>query len=40
MIPISLKVTLDVVKYAYAKLIDWDILLYDEETDTPARAAK
>ncbi len=40
MIPISLKVTLDVIKFVYAKLIDWDIKLYDEDADLPANAAK
>lgn len=36
MIPISIKVSLDLVKGLYAKFIDWDIHMYDEETDTPA----
>jgi magnesium-transporting ATPase (P-type) len=36
MIPISLKVTLDAVKYIYALLIDWDMDMVDPETDTPA----
>lgn len=38
MIPISLKVTLDFVKYFYAQLIQWDIKLYDHETDQNAVA--
>jgi P-type E1-E2 ATPase len=38
MIPISLKVTLDVLKYGYARLIEWDLQLYDPDTDTPAQA--
>eukprot|EP01114_Cavostelium_apophysatum_P012672 TRINITY_DN2894_c0_g1_i2.p1 TRINITY_DN2894_c0_g1~~TRINITY_DN2894_c0_g1_i2.p1 ORF type:complete len:1114 (+),score=267.19 TRINITY_DN2894_c0_g1_i2:219-3344(+) len=38
MIPISLKVSLDIVKYCNSKIIEWDIELYDEETDTPATA--
>lgn len=40
MIPISLKVTLDVVKYAYAKFIDWDMQMYDRDTQTYAEATK
>ena len=40
MIPISLKVTMDVIKFCYAKMIDWDVLMYDEKTDTPANATK
>ncbi|PRP74084.1 phospholipid-transporting ATPase 2-like isoform 1 [Planoprotostelium fungivorum] len=39
MIPISLKVTLDVIKYTYAKFIDWDEGMYDAESDTYAVAA-
>jgi hypothetical protein len=31
MIPISLKVSMDVVKYAYALFIDWDEEMYDPE---------
>ncbi len=38
MIPISLKVTLDVVKFMYAKFVDWDVELYHEEADLPAKA--
>lgn len=38
MIPISLKVSMDVVKYVYALLIDWDLDMVDRETDTPAAA--
>ncbi|KAI5055536.1 hypothetical protein GOP47_0029057, partial [Adiantum capillus-veneris] len=38
MIPISIKVSLDLVKGLYAKFIDWDLQMYDEETDTPAVA--
>ncbi|KNC54170.1 uncharacterized protein AMSG_09954 [Thecamonas trahens ATCC 50062] len=38
MIPISLKVTMDMVKFYYAQLINWDIHMYDEETNTPAEA--
>jgi magnesium-transporting ATPase (P-type) len=30
-IPISLKVTIDVTKYAYAMFIDWDNEMYDAE---------
>jgi magnesium-transporting ATPase (P-type) len=36
MIPISLKVTLDAVKYIYALLIDWDMDMVDPETGTAA----
>lgn len=36
MIPISLKVTLDAVKYIYALLIDWDLDMVDPETGTAA----
>ncbi|KAM3384929.1 hypothetical protein ACQJBY_009101 [Aegilops geniculata] len=39
MIPISIKVSLDFVKSMYAKFIDWDEEMYDQETDTPAHAA-
>ena len=38
MIPISLKVTLDMVKLYYAVTINWDIDLYYEADDLPARA--
>ena len=38
MIPISLKLTLDLCKLFYAKFIDADVHLYDEETDTPAHS--
>eukprot|EP01127_Copromyxa_protea_P005370 TRINITY_DN1530_c0_g2_i1.p1 TRINITY_DN1530_c0_g2~~TRINITY_DN1530_c0_g2_i1.p1 ORF type:complete len:1069 (-),score=174.29 TRINITY_DN1530_c0_g2_i1:65-3271(-) len=37
-IPISLKVSLDVVKYAYAMFINWDEEMYDPETNTFAKA--
>ena len=40
MIPISLKVTLDAVKFIYSRFIEWDLALYDEETDTMTRAKK
>ena len=36
MIPISLKVTLDLCKLYYAKFIAGDVLLYDPNSDTPA----
>ncbi len=39
MIPISLKVSLDIVKVFYARLVVNDAALYDEDTDTPAAAA-
>jgi hypothetical protein len=35
MIPISLKVTMDVVKYVYALLIDWDMELMVRRLDWP-----
>ncbi|BBM97303.1 hypothetical protein Mp_1g04630 [Marchantia polymorpha subsp. ruderalis] len=38
MIPISIKVSLDLVKSVYSKFIDWDLQMYDESTDTPAVA--
>eukprot|EP01124_Arcella_intermedia_P012903 TRINITY_DN1929_c0_g1_i2.p2 TRINITY_DN1929_c0_g1~~TRINITY_DN1929_c0_g1_i2.p2 ORF type:complete len:159 (-),score=57.36 TRINITY_DN1929_c0_g1_i2:1247-1723(-) len=38
MIPISLKVSIDVVKYAYASFIEWDAALHDDETDFYAQA--
>ena len=36
MIPISLKVTLDAVKYVYKLLIDWDLDMVDPETQIAA----
>ncbi|XP_071922901.1 phospholipid-transporting ATPase 2 [Coffea arabica] len=39
MIPISIKVSLDLVKGLYAKFIDWDNKMVDQETSTPAHAA-
>ncbi|KYQ90011.1 P-type ATPase [Tieghemostelium lacteum] len=38
MIPISLKVTIDVIKYAYALFISWDLKMYHKPSDTPATA--
>lgn len=38
MIPISIKVSLDLVKSLYAKFIDWDKEMYDQQTDTPSNA--
>ncbi|KAK9150198.1 hypothetical protein Syun_008507 [Stephania yunnanensis] len=38
MIPISIKVSLDLVKSLYAKFIDWDDEMYDFETNTPPHA--
>lgn len=38
MIPISIKVSLDLVKSLYAKFIDWDREMIDLETDTPSHA--
>lgn len=31
---------MDLVKYAYAMFVDWDVQMYDAESDTPARTAK
>ncbi|KAJ8763021.1 hypothetical protein K2173_023226 [Erythroxylum novogranatense] len=39
MIPISIKVSLDLVKSLYAKFIDWDAQMFDLETSTPSHAA-
>lgn len=38
MIPISIKVTLDLCKLIYSKYIDRDLAMYDDSSDTPARA--
>ncbi|KAF9609991.1 hypothetical protein IFM89_019555 [Coptis chinensis] len=38
MIPISIKVSLDLVKSLYAKFIDWDKEMYDQQTGTPSHA--
>ncbi|RYQ97399.1 hypothetical protein Ahy_B08g093447 isoform G [Arachis hypogaea] len=38
MIPISIKVSLDLVKGLYAKFIDWDHRMVDLETSTPSNA--
>ncbi|XP_031255329.1 phospholipid-transporting ATPase 2 [Pistacia vera] len=38
MIPISIKVSLDLVKSLYAKFIDWDNEMIDPETGTPSHA--
>lgn len=38
MIPISIKVSLDLVKGLYAKFIEWDNKMIDHETSTPAHA--
>lgn len=39
MIPISVKVSLDLAKSVYSKYIDWDLQMYDTQTNTPAVAA-
>ncbi|XP_019177695.1 PREDICTED: phospholipid-transporting ATPase 2-like isoform X3 [Ipomoea nil] len=39
MIPISIKVSLDLVKSLYAKFIEWDSEMVDVETRTPSNAA-
>ncbi|KAL8158522.1 hypothetical protein V2J09_000059 [Rumex salicifolius] len=39
MIPISIKVSLDLVKSLYAKFIDWDHEMMDQETSISAHAA-
>ncbi|KAJ9708687.1 hypothetical protein PVL29_000618 [Vitis rotundifolia] len=38
MIPISIRVSLDLVKSLYAKFIDWDNQMIDQETSTPSHA--
>ena len=38
LIPISLQVTLEFVKFVQAFYINWDIEMYDAETDCPAVA--
>ncbi|OMP09909.1 Cation-transporting P-type ATPase [Corchorus olitorius] len=38
MIPISIKVSLDLVKSLYAKFIDWDFEMIDQETGIPSHA--
>ncbi|QCE09695.1 phospholipid-translocating ATPase [Vigna unguiculata] len=38
MIPISIKVSLDLVKSLYAKFIDWDNQMIDHETSIPSHA--
>ena len=37
MIPISLMVTLEVVKFFQAVFISWDWMIYDEEKDMPTK---
>lgn len=39
MIPISIKVSLDLVKGLYAKFIEWDVEMVDQETGTASYAA-
>ncbi|KAJ6241987.1 putative phospholipid-transporting atpase [Anaeramoeba flamelloides] len=39
MIPISLKVTLDICKYLYASLINWDLEMWDDENEMGAHAS-
>ncbi|KAK3145027.1 hypothetical protein QOZ80_4AG0321700 [Eleusine coracana subsp. coracana] len=39
MIPISIKVTLDLAKGVYAKFIDWDEQMFDHETSTSSHSA-
>lgn len=39
MIPISIKVSLDLVKSIYAKFIEWDEEIYDQDTNTHSHAA-
>ncbi|KAJ9690783.1 hypothetical protein PVL29_013108 [Vitis rotundifolia] len=38
MIPISIRVSLDLLKSLYAKFIDWDNQMIDQETSTPSHA--
>lgn len=40
MIPQSLKISMDLVKYFQSLYINWDVKLYDEKSDTPAQATK
>ena len=37
MVPISLMVTLEVVKFLQAFFIQWDYLIYDQEKDMPTK---
>lgn len=37
MVPISLLVTVEIVKFAQAIFIGWDISIYDKERDMPTR---
>jgi len=37
MVPISLLVTVEIVKFAQASFISWDINIYDVEKDMPTR---
>ena len=37
-VPISLIVTFEIVKFAQAQFINWDVAIYDEEKDKPAAA--
>ena len=37
MIPISLLVTVEIVKFAQSMFIGWDISIYDMERDMPTR---
>lgn len=37
MVPISLLVSLEVVKFSQASFISWDIEIYDEEKDLPTK---
>ncbi|CAA7402088.1 unnamed protein product [Spirodela intermedia] len=39
MIPISIKISLDLVKSVYAKFIDWDEEMYDQDAQCPSHAA-
>ncbi|CAL9730539.1 probable phospholipid-transporting ATPase Dnf3p [Monosporozyma unispora] len=38
MIPLSLYVTMEIIKVAQSKLMEWDIDMYDEKTDTPCES--
>ena len=37
MVPISLLVTIEIVKFAQSLFIAWDIFIYDMERDMPTR---
>eukprot|EP00112_Aurelia_sp_Birch-Aquarium-sp1_P008224 Seg1901.2 transcript_id=Seg1901.2/GoldUCD/mRNA.D3Y31 product="Phospholipid-transporting ATPase ID" protein_id=Seg1901.2/GoldUCD/D3Y31 len=38
LIPISLYISIEIIRFGQSLLINWDLKMYDEKTDTPARA--